>query len=460
MLDLALFLYATILSIISTLIYIVIGILPGTDETATMAPVALALLMAGLDPLLVLAWFIAAIIAFKITDAIPVALAGIPGGVMAVPQVPDALVAKERGYSDTLLRKGNSAALIASILTLLFTLAVAWLLLPVGDWLRTTDKIAGVSVARWFWILLAGVIILAATSRNKWLALATIPVFAILVQGLRSVYGKPVAVSLFLGITIGPVIVELFQALNRDLRRSIARRGLKEVRLARVGRISLNPLKNLSREELANVLIWSPITSVLAIVMSPVGLTTLIGDILRESKRDRLEGSLLAYTTREGIKLGTYIGGTLIPLIVIGSPTGPMSAGPAAPFFQQIDSIKAKPYEYILSHYSYLDITILLLYSAVVSLLITYPLIVKYSREITLYVFRKISAESLYGLFIAIALVLAYYDSGVTGIFGMLLTALISGALVRQGVSIGVLFMTLVGAPTIVSLLTAVGSPI
>jgi ABC-type thiamin/hydroxymethylpyrimidine transport system permease subunit len=98
-------LLAVILSIISALVYIIVGILPGTDETATMAPIALALLIAGLDPILVLAWFIASIAAFKTADAIPVALAGIPGGVMAVPQVPDAVEAKRAGKADVILRK-------------------------------------------------------------------------------------------------------------------------------------------------------------------------------------------------------------------------------------------------------------------------------------------------------------------------------------------------------------------
>ena len=453
MIDPLFILQATILSIVFTLIYIIIGILPGTDETATMAPVALALLLAGIDPLLVLAWFIAAIVAFKITDAIPVALAGIPGGVMAVPQVPDALYAKERGYADTLLRKGNSAALIASILTLLFTLAMAWVLMPVGEWLNTSDKLFGVDVKRWFWILFIGTIILALTSRNKWLALITIPVFALIVQGLRGVYGKPVSVSIFLGITVGPIIYELISALNAEYRKNVSRRGYKKVLLAKVGKISVNPFKNLDKEELAHTSIWSLITSVLATVMSPVGLTTLIGDLLRESKRDRLRGSILAYTTREGIKLGTYIGGTIIPLFVIGVPTGPMSAGPAQPFFQDLKSLGTTAGKYILSHYSYTEIILVLLYSAIISLLITYPLIVKYSREITLYVFKKISAESLYGLFLAIAVILAYYDAGVAGIFGMLLISILSGLLYKQGVSLGVLFMTLVGAPTIVALL-------
>ncbi|MGC8675443.1 tripartite tricarboxylate transporter permease [Fervidicoccus sp.] len=448
--------YSTVLAAISSIIYIFIGILPGTDETATMAPVALALLLAGLDPIVVLAWFMASIVAFKIADAIPVALAGIPGGVMAVPQVPDALVAKEHGLADTLLRKGNSAALVAAITVTIFVLVVSYVLMPLGAWLNTTDLIMSIKVARWFWLILGGVIFLAVTSKNKLLGLFAIPAFAILVQGIRGVYGKPVSISLFLGITIGPIIYEIFTSLNGELRKSMEKKGKKIVKLSKVGKISINPFKNLTKEEILHIFIWSPISSILATVMSPVGLTILIGDTLRETKRNRLQGSVLAYTVREGIKLGTYIGGTLIPLLVIGAATGPMSAGPAAPFFQMIPTINDKPFHYILTHYSYSFIVLIAIYSVIISLAISYPLIVKYSRRLTLFVFNRISAESLYGLFVAIAVLLAYYDAGIPGIFGMLLVSVISGALNKLGVSLGVLFMTLVGASIIVALLAAI----
>lgn len=48
---------ATLLTAFSVLLYIIIGMIPGTDETATIAPITLAFLAAGFDPLLVLAWF-------------------------------------------------------------------------------------------------------------------------------------------------------------------------------------------------------------------------------------------------------------------------------------------------------------------------------------------------------------------------------------------------------------------
>ncbi|MGC9187319.1 MAG: tripartite tricarboxylate transporter permease, partial [Fervidicoccaceae archaeon] len=86
---------------------------------------------------------------------------------------------------------------------------------------------------------------------------------------------------------------------------------------------------------------------------------------------------------------------------------------------------------------------------------VAYPLIVKYSRSLTLLVFKRVSAEALYGIFIAIVLLLAFYDAGIPGIFGMLLVALLSGAVSKMGVSLGVLFMVLVGAPTITALMAA-----
>ncbi len=443
------------LSALSTILYIFIGILPGTDETATMAPVALTLLLAGVDPLLVLVWFTASIAAFKMADSIPVALAGIPGGVMAVPQVPDALTAKEHGLADTILRKGIASSVVGQFVALAVCLSLSYYLMPAGEWLRTADEVLGVKVARWFWLILAGLLVLALMSRSRVAALATIPSFALLVQGLRGVYGRPVFISLFLGITIGPMLFELLSMLHRDLRQAYARRGAKEVRLLRVGRISLNPLRILDREELAHSALWSAATSVLAAVMSPVGLTILIGDLIRGSVRDRVRGAVLAYTVRDAIKNATYIGGILIPLLVIGVPTGPMAAGPAAPFFHKLESLGATPRDYIVSRYDYPTIAVALLAATAIAFLVAYPILVRYSRRLTVAVFRRVPAEALYGLFIAIVIMLSYYDAKVAGIFGTLVVSLVSGALWRLGVSLGVLFMALVAAPTLVALLTA-----
>src|SRR5690625_2413290 len=82
-------------SVIGAILYTIIGIAPGTDETAVLAPVTLVLVLTGFKPIVILAFFIAAIVAKKLTDSIPVAVAGIPGGVMSAPMVEHAMVLKE-----------------------------------------------------------------------------------------------------------------------------------------------------------------------------------------------------------------------------------------------------------------------------------------------------------------------------------------------------------------------------
>src|SRR5690625_2143972 len=79
------------------ILYTLIGIAPGTDETAVLAPVTIALALSGASPYVILAFFMSAIVAKKLTDSIPVAVAGIPGGVMAAPMVEHAMVLKKHG---------------------------------------------------------------------------------------------------------------------------------------------------------------------------------------------------------------------------------------------------------------------------------------------------------------------------------------------------------------------------
>src|SRR5699024_5537325 len=58
---------------LATVLYTLIGIAPGTDETAVLAPVTLVLVLTGFKPIVILTFFMAAIVAKKLTDSIPVA---------------------------------------------------------------------------------------------------------------------------------------------------------------------------------------------------------------------------------------------------------------------------------------------------------------------------------------------------------------------------------------------------
>ncbi|MEM4687393.1 MAG: hypothetical protein QXY67_07950, partial [Zestosphaera sp.] len=130
----------------------------------------------------------------------------------------------------------------------------------------------------------------------------------------------------------------------------------------------------------------------------------------------------------------------------------------AMPFFQKLESLGMSARDYIVTNYDYMTIAVAVIAASAIAFLVAYPILVKYSRKITLAVFRRVPAEALYGLFIAIVIMLSYYDARLAGIFGTLVISLISGALWKLGVSLGVLFMTLVAAPTLVAILT--GLPI
>src|SRR5690625_5516700 len=92
--DIMLIMEMIIAAVLAAVLYTLIGIAPGTDETAVLAPVTLVLVMMGFKPVVILAFFISAIVAKKLTDSIPVAVAGIPGGVMSASMVDHAMVLK------------------------------------------------------------------------------------------------------------------------------------------------------------------------------------------------------------------------------------------------------------------------------------------------------------------------------------------------------------------------------
>jgi len=109
-------------------------------------------------------------------------------------------------------------------------------------------------------LFLIGAIILALMSKNRWLALAAILPFAILIQSLRHLYwglgivpeGTNVFISFFLGITIGPVVLMLFELMNKEKRDSLERFGKKKIVVTKKKHEKEfpNPFKILTKKEL------------------------------------------------------------------------------------------------------------------------------------------------------------------------------------------------------------------
>lgn len=148
----------------ATILYTAIGVAPGTDETAVLAPVTLALVLAGVPLPVVLAFFMGAIVAKKLTDSIPVAVAGIPGGVMSAPMVEHALVLKSHGRAGTSIQKMASGSVIGTLVAVPASLALAYALTPLADLVADYADI----------VFLAGAVVLALLSRERWISLAAI----------------------------------------------------------------------------------------------------------------------------------------------------------------------------------------------------------------------------------------------------------------------------------------------
>lgn len=446
--DIVIILWMVAASIGAAVLYTAIGVAPGTDETAVLAPVTLALVLAGVPLPVVLAFFMSAIVAKKLTDSIPVAVAGIPGGVMAAPMVEHAVVLKSHGLASTSIRKMASGSVIGTLVAVPASLALAWALSPLADVIAQYAS----------QIFVVGAVLLALMSRHRWVALVSIVPLAVAIQGLRSVYqtagavpeGTNVFVSLFLGITIGPLIYNLFELLVLEKRQSLRREKAHHISLQRTKPIKglANPFRILTRSEQASAGVGAAVGT-LTFFLTPVGMTILIGEALVARVKDKVTRASRAISTMDSLTNASYIAGTLVPLVALGLPISPMAIGPANALFNAPPVLTLERNMHHLL--STTEIVVAVVIGVAVALLMTYQIAVRYAEVIGEFVFRRIPHEALLSLFVALVVLLAFMDAGLLGIAGVFMIALFAGRLHRWGVNYGVMFMTLYAAPWLVT---------
>lgn len=210
----------------AVIIYTFIGFIPGTDETSVLMPITLTVVLAGVSPIVVLTFFIAAIITLNLTNAIPTALVGLPGGVMSSPMMEHSLFLKERGMSALVIKKMAVGSLIGVIISIPMALLLANILAPYAKNIQVWAPL----------LFFIGTMFLSLIGKNKILSLFSIIPLAILFMSLRHLYwgigivpkDKNITTSFFLGITIGPLIVSLFTLLNKKNRESLAAKKLRK----------------------------------------------------------------------------------------------------------------------------------------------------------------------------------------------------------------------------------------
>lgn len=446
---LALMLVAVLAAVV---LYSFIGFIPGTDETSVLAPVTLALVLSGAAPEVVLSFFISAIVTLNLMNAIPTALVGLPGGVMSAPLMEHAVLLRSRGLASTTIRKmavGSAIGTVVSVpLVFLLAAAVAPLAEPIKD--------------RAPLILALGACLLAVLGRNRVLALVSIIPMAFLFRGLPAVYeaqgiiepGDSVNISFFLGITVGPLLVTLLELLNKRRRQELPHGTLTQARLGAEGFRSreLRPHRLVTAAEGG----WSAAMAAVSaplFVLSPVGLTFLLGEASTARLKDPVARAQRAVTVMSSLAHSTYLAGVIIPLVALGIPISGVSAGPAGPLFEA-DGVYSLEHNlhHLLGMPQFVLATVL---GALVAVVLTYVVAVRWSSQITRFVMSRVPHEAVLSLFVCLIVVLAYIDAGVANVFGVLLVGIACGSLNRLGVSYGVQFMTLYASPGIVSWLAA-----
>ena len=443
----------------AVVLYTFIGFIPGTDETSVLAPVTLALVLSGAPPQVVLSFFVSAVVTLNLMNGIPTALVGLPGGVMSAPLMDHSVFLRGKGLASDTIRKMAVGSTIGTVISIPLSFALAGLLGCFAEPIKAQTPL----------ILAACVVLLALLGKNRILALVSVVPMALMFEALPALYrtthiitdDKKVSISFFLGITVGPMLVTLLELLNPGRRAALPHGGRTRTALLRSGFEThrLVPSRLITRSEGW----WSAAMAALStplFMLSPVGLTFLLGEAsASRQKEDRVRRSQRAVTVMSALTHSTYLAGVIIPLVALGFPVSGVSAGPAMPLFEA-------PPVYDLDHQNNLHHQLQMpgfiaavTLGALIAVVITYVIAVRWSSQITYFVMRRIPHEAVLALFVAFVLLLAYIDAGIPNIFGVLLIGVLCGALNRLGVNYGVQFMTLYAAPGIVKALATLAAP-
>ena len=445
--DILLLSQMAIASLSAFLLYTFIGFIPGTDETSVLVPVSLALVLSGTPPIIILTFFISAIVTLNLTNAMPTALVGLPGGVLSSPMIEHALFLKNKGLSAVTIKKMAAGSLIGTLISIPVSLVVANLLAPYGTIIQPYAPL----------LFVIGAIFLSLIGKNKLLALLSIIPLALLFQSLRYLYwgmevvpkDTTITTSFVLGITIGPLIISMFSLLTKEGQEAMLTDQPKLITLSKKtsGRQTLNPFKILTKSELKSAS-FAALVSNFFFVLSPVGLIILFGGAVGNRKKDLVEKATTSITTMSALAQSTYLSGIIIPLIALGIPLSPTSIGPgnalfnAPPVFTVDNNL-----HHLLSRSEFIWA---ILVGALIASTLSYLVINRYAEVISRFVLTKIPHEAVLGLFISFILLLAYMDAGLINIFGVLLIGIVCGSLNKMGVNYGIQFMTLYAAPWII----------
>lgn len=432
----------------ATVLYTIIGFIPGTDETAVLMPITLAIVMAGIQPIVVLTFFISAIVALNLMNAMPTLVVGLPGGVLSTPMIEHSMMLKKAGLTHENIKKAAVGSLIGVSVSVPISLLFANLIAPYAEVIK--------SYASWLFVI--GAIFLSLMGRAKLLSLVMIVPVALLFQSLRTLYwdlnivpfDKNITTSFFLGITVGPLLVSLLSFLIKDKRVATETTQLKETIIPVINRenITLNPFKIIKKEESIRAGLSSFLSTFL-FVLSPVGIIILFGELAAKQAKNPIEKASTSIVTMSALAQSTYLSGIIICVVALGIPLSPAAIGPGGALFTAPPVFTMENNIHHALRAS--EFTLAIVFGALIAISMVYFLAIRYATNITSFVLTKIPHEAILGLFIALVLLLSFMDAGLLNVFGVLLIGFICGTLNNLGINYGIQFMTLYAAPFIVS---------
>ncbi|RRD94898.1 hypothetical protein EII17_05660 [Clostridiales bacterium COT073_COT-073] len=434
-----LILKAFLFAVLGGILFSVIGVIPGTDETATMAPVTLVLVLLGVEPVVLFAWFIGIAVAMQITHTIPTAMTALPGSTMAVPMIQHCRTAKALGVPHIAMRKMAAGSLIGSLVAVPVAVGFALLLAPLGEMIKPYIGL----------IFTIGAIFIAYMSRAKWAAILALIPYSFLIQGIQKIaqasVGKSLFISIFMGITIGPMIAEIFNILVPEIREKQRENGKSKIYLApephQKPGFFPNPLRQFTAKQRRRVVAASVI-SACTFTFSPVGMTVLLGELFTGKNKEVYQKSTVAVGIQDAVSNATYIGELIIPLLAFGLPLSPVALGPAAPLFNAPPVFTTDPIMNLHNFLSWSDYLIYGLIGVIGGSAFAYPIAMSKARIWTEKMLRYVSHEALIGSFLGLVCMLAFYEAGILGIAITISIALFSGILHNKyQIHTGVLFM-------------------
>jgi len=430
------------MGVLGAMIFAGIGLISGSDETTTLAPLTLLVVLLGVPAPGVLTFFLAGAVAKHMTHAVPTALLGIPGDTMATPLMREANLLRNLGVPHIALRKMISGAVIAALIAVPLAVLFAVMLGPFGDPIKRAAP----------WVFLAAAVAIAWFSKGRLAAVLALIPFVLVIVGLQAVtaqYGVKLSVSYFLGIAIGPLIAALFSLLAPNERQAMSRTQARTFSLSPDvkgwGGYFPNPLRVLDRKQA----LWTGATAVISsatFVFSPVAMTVIMGEVVGARVKHVYHRLTTVIAARNGVTEATYIAEALIPLIAFGLPLSPVAAGPAAPLFNApprftVDAASGQVNNLhnLLSTWEFLGYGMA---AVIIAVLVAYPFTMNYAHRAASFVSRKISHEAVISTFVGLILVIGIWEGGALGLLVIVTVGLLGGLLSRfVGFNIGVQFM-------------------